>query len=59
MSMNYGRLEKEVIELENKLKKYEKSEKTLNHDLHDLKNQVKHVEFVEDNLVKKENKLEE
>lgn len=59
MSMNYGRLEKEVIEMESKLKKYESSERNLDHDLHDLKNQVKHVEFVEDDLIKKENKLED
>ena len=57
--MNYGKLEKEVIELEKKLKKYEKSERTLDHEMHDLKNEVKHVEFVEDDLLKKESKLEE
>ena len=45
--------------MEKKLKKYEKSERTLGHDLHNLKNEVKHVEFVEDDLIKKESKLED
>ena len=59
MSMDCGRLEREIIDMNKKLNKYEREEKSLDHQMHNLRNEVKHVEFVENDLVKKESKLEE